>query len=591
MKHYLGKEIKNQKPRQLKVSLSKQLVLFVVTIFIIFIAIFSFNSWQMKAMVKAYEEYASVQEIASATKEIYTGSMRGFNNLQTALLFYGDEALPFEEGYKTESELVQSQVEKLEDLADRLKRIDPKLIDQLEELKEIITINHKNSEDALHAKRFNKAYVFLVAQNQENMINLQQALQNIDIRISQKMDEQMASTLHRLSAADAFSKMVVIAVSIGTLCLLAIYVTSLKKSLVRITEKVQKISSFELGDNINDKKKSVKRLFADEITEIDNSIEKMSCELINMLRILNDSIQELRHVDTHLDEKADKTKDGFNRINKNLEDVVEEMNNWEKEVGLVATVTEELAANSEESSASSENITNTTVEIIHEAVNGMDRIYSIIEEIKHIRDFIQEVVHVTESLKEESEAVAKSTKVINEISEQTNLLALNASIEAARAGQNGRGFAVVAQEIKNLADISKTSTVEIRTSMLNMNKLISHTAVLVGRANEGVNSGQSIAEETMSKFGSINENLKNTINRLENMNIAIGESSRGIESILGSINEINNLSGNVSCKTNSISQEMNEQSGLIYELGYAANKLSDVVSSIDHIVKKFNING
>lgn len=58
-------------------------------------------------------------------------------------------------------------------------------------------------------------------------------------------------------------------------------------------------------------------------------------------------------------------------------------------------------------------------------------------------------------------AVEEANDRIAKISRQTNMLSLNATIEASRAGDAGHGFAIVAQEVKSLAEQTKTMTVDI----------------------------------------------------------------------------------------------------------------------------------
>lgn len=61
------------------------------------------------------------------------------------------------------------------------------------------------------------------------------------------------------------------------------------------------------------------------------------------------------------------------------------------------------------------------------------------------------------ALKTSSHKISEIVKLVTGIADQTNLLALNASIEAARAGEHGKGFAVVANEVRKLAEETKTA--------------------------------------------------------------------------------------------------------------------------------------
>lgn len=77
-----------------------------------------------------------------------------------------------------------------------------------------------------------------------------------------------------------------------------------------------------------------------------------------------------------------------------------------------------------------------------------------------------------ESLQAAMAEVSEFAKTIGSITSQTNLLALNASIEAARAGEHGKGFAVVAEEVRVLAENSRTASESIRGIIGNIGELL-----------------------------------------------------------------------------------------------------------------------
>ena len=136
--------------------------------------------------------------------------------------------------------------------------------------------------------------------------------------------------------------------------------------------------------------------------------------------------------------------------------------------------------------------------------------------------------------------VSEFAQTIGSITAQTNLLALNASIEAARAGEHGKGFAVVAEEVRVLAEDSKTASESIKGIIGNIGELLEKVQDANKRNVTSIEEGLSQidgARQEAEQIGKMAMQVLKACEETENFAHKLGETSERMQELVASLRE------------------------------------------------------
>jgi len=128
---------------------------------------------------------------------------------------------------------------------------------------------------------------------------------------------------------------------------------------------------------------------------------------------------------------------------------------------------------------------------------------------------VQESANSIAALDTHANKIDEIVEVIHAIADQTNLLALNASIEAARAGEHGNGFAVVAEEVRKLAEQSKTSAAEITKTIHTMQQLAKEAREHMQESEQEAASSAKVVQTTSVAFEEITAKVSLVTNKIQ----------------------------------------------------------------------------
>lgn len=134
-------------------------------------------------------------------------------------------------------------------------------------------------------------------------------------------------------------------------------------------------------------------------------------------------------------------------------------------------------------------------------------------------------------LNQSSQEILNVVKIVKDIATKTNLLALNSAIEAARAGEYGKGFAVVAEEVRNLAEQTKSSVEQIDSLVGDSNIAQQEVVKSIVDVQRLATIGLNESDQTSTSLASISSMIREAAVESENVGKDIKDLTVAVESI------------------------------------------------------------
>lgn len=517
----------------------------------------------------------------------YVGQMRTNNQAIEAFLL--ERLISVDAGKNKElSESIKRVVEENNELLNKLKNIDfndNAILEEINEYESFLPAYRVQRDSIVQISASNQtqeAYRILTgefSESRDKMINLLQGLNDSLLVDAETHNLESMATAERMQVKNT------ILITLAWLICIVISVAIIRL----ITKPLKELQALMKRAEAGDLTATAGYTAKDEIGQINSSFNNMLESLRKMMQGVAESAELLSASSEEMSASAEQTSlasqliaessgeiaAGFDEQTESIHRTSRSIQAMSNDISAVESSSYEMSDLMEVASGSSD--------------RGVEAVDTIIHQMKEIDASVTNSQQIVTSLGMLSQEINAIITTINGIAKQTNLLALNASIEAARAGEHGRGFAVVAGEIRNLAEATRNSSLQVTDIITHIQQQTESAVESMAQGSELVTHGVVQSQLVSQAFHEIQQSIKDAAQQTEEIREAIAHVSIESQGVAAAMEQVNAISSKGAEGIQDTSAASQEQLSAMEEMSASAQYLAVLAEDLQKTLSGFKL--
>jgi methyl-accepting chemotaxis protein len=224
---------------------------------------------------------------------------------------------------------------------------------------------------------------------------------------------------------------------------------------------------------------------------------------------------------------------------------------------------------------------------VTKALYGEEAAHEMIKTMEQLKAFMENSGNTLKEIQILFKEITGMVGTVRQIADQTQLLALNAAIEAARAGEYGSGFSVVASAIGELAEKTQRATRQVQETVKRVQDTFGEISKWIQEENRSIHESGTAVNEMEKVFGVIVVSNRDLNSALDHVTHNTAKLTKELENVVHTVEQIATIAERHQEGTTRASSSANEHFHYTQEIVTISQRLSSWGEHLSRSIAKF----